>query len=102
MNNRLTPKQEHVFIFIKEYISQHKHAPYIREIQLACSIKSHKCVIDRLIALERKGYIRRGVNRHRGIRLVNKFKRDKDIKESNGSLIEKGLSENGTAPIFLK
>ena len=74
--NRLTFKQEQVYLFVKDYITTHKQAPYLREIQLACNIKSHKCAIARLIALERKGYIRRKINQHKGIRLVNKYKNE--------------------------
>jgi SOS-response transcriptional repressor LexA len=71
MSNKLTPNQEHVYLFIREYITQNKHSPFLREIQQACNIKSHKVTIDRLTALERKGYIKRKINQHRSIRLVN-------------------------------
>jgi SOS-response transcriptional repressor LexA len=70
-NNNLTTNQEQVYAFVRQYISQNKRAPYLREIQLSCNIKSHKTVIDRLTALERKGYIKRKMSQHRSIRLVN-------------------------------
>jgi SOS-response transcriptional repressor LexA len=41
----------------------------IREIQLGCQIASYKSALDRLNALERKGFIKRTPNKHRGIRL---------------------------------
>ena len=69
MSNKLTFNQEKAFFFIRDYINRFKRSPYLREIQAACGIKSHKSVIDRLISLERKGYIKRKVNLHRGIRL---------------------------------
>jgi len=71
MSNKLTSNQERIYLFIREYITQNKYSPYLREIQQGCNIKSHKCVIDRLNALERKGYIKRKINRHRSIRLIN-------------------------------
>jgi len=69
MLNKLTQNQEKVYIFIRDYISQNKRSPYLREIKQACNIQSHKSVIDRLTALERKGYIKRKINQHRSIRL---------------------------------
>lgn len=81
MLRKLTLKQKEVYIFIKDYISKHRHSPYLREIQSACKITSHKIIIDRLIALERKGYIRRKINQHRGIRLKNNCQAILDVKE---------------------
>ena len=69
-SNNLTKLQHRVYAFIKSYISENKHAPYIREIQEYCEINSHKSAIDRLISLEKKGYIKRKLNKHRNIKLV--------------------------------
>lgn len=74
-NNNLTPNQEQIYLFIRQYISQNKHAPYLREIQQSCNVKSHKTVIDRLTALERKGYIKRKISQHRSIKLI----KNKDV-----------------------
>lgn len=84
MSNKLTPKQEKVYLFLRDYIHEHKHAPYLREIQEALEIKSHKSAIDRLVALERKGYIRRKINKHKGIKLVNNYKNHTDLGERLG------------------
>lgn len=65
----LTAGQKEVYEYVRSYINSNKHAPYIREIQDACHISSHKGVIDRLVALERKGYIKRKLNKHRSIKL---------------------------------
>ncbi|MFH1857712.1 MAG: repressor LexA, partial [Candidatus Omnitrophota bacterium] len=46
-----------------------KKAPYIREVQDGCGSISYKAAVDKLLALERKGYIRRQPNKHRGIEL---------------------------------
>ncbi len=69
MAKKLTINQERIYIFIRDYIAQNGHSPYLREIQDACDIRSHKVVIDRLTALERKGCIKRKINQHRSIRL---------------------------------
>jgi repressor LexA len=68
-NGRLTEKQKNVYFFIRDYFDRNRSAPYIREIQAGLNINSHKSVIDRLLALEKKGYIRRKINKHRSIRL---------------------------------
>ena len=66
----LTKKQKIVFDFIKVYISDNKKSPYIREIQQACNITSYKSAIDKLLALEKKGYIKRVLNKHRSIKIL--------------------------------
>ena len=66
----LTPKQQTVYDFINRYFTQHRVSPLIREIQDGCGIASYKSALDRLNALERKRFIRRAPNKHRGIKLV--------------------------------
>ena len=61
-----------MFDFIQRYLSEHRVSPLIREIQEACQITSYKSAIDRLNALEHKGFIRRTPNKHRGIRILRK------------------------------
>ena len=68
----LTKTQQVVLLFIQHYITEHHCSPFIREIQLGCQITSYKSAIDRLNALERKGFIRRAPNKHRGIRIAQK------------------------------
>ena len=68
---RLTQKQLAVYTCIKKYISENNKSPYIREIQEACGINSYKVILDRLSALEKKGYIQRRLNKHRSIALNN-------------------------------
>ena len=65
----LTPKQAKVYAFLRDYIAAHQYAPYIREVQEMCGIVSYKSALDRLLALERKGWIDRIPNKHRGIAL---------------------------------
>ena len=66
----LTSRQQDVFNFVKGYIEENKRAPYIREIQQGCGIFSYKAAVDKLLSLEKKGYIRRTLNKHRGITVV--------------------------------
>ena len=66
-NYLLTKKQDAVFLFIREYMEKNTHSPYIREIQEGCRIASYKGAIDKLLALEKKGYIERKLNKHRSI-----------------------------------
>lgn len=68
----LTQKQKSVLEFLQQYLDKNRHAPFIREIQDGCDIVSYKSVIDRLNALERKGYIKRLPNKHRGIKILKK------------------------------
>ena len=70
--NVLTKKQQAVFAFIQQYLDAHRRSPVIREIQAGCQIISYKSVVDRLHALERKGFIRRTPNKHRGIKITRK------------------------------
>lgn len=67
---KLTKKQKAVFDFIKRYIDDKKQAPYIREIQEGCGIISYKSAVDKLLALEKKGYIKRALNKHRSIEVL--------------------------------
>lgn len=68
----LTKKQFEVYGFIKAYIQKNNRSPYIREIQEGCGIISYKGAIDKLLALERKGYIQRKLNKHRSIEVTNR------------------------------
>ena len=68
----LTSKQHVVLEFIQRYMSEHQCSPLIREIQLGCQILSYKSAVDRLNALEHKGFIKRAPNKHRGIKLLRR------------------------------
>jgi len=67
---KLTKKQTVVFDFIKRYMGEKKKSPYIREIQDACGIGCYKSAIDKLLALEKKGCIKRTLNKHRSIEII--------------------------------
>ena len=61
-----------MFDYILRYLAEHRRSPLIREIQLGCQIISYKSAIDRLSALEHKGFIKRTPNKHRGIRIARR------------------------------
>lgn len=63
----LTRKQKGVYDFIAAYMEKNSVSPYIREIQEGCGIISYKSAVDKLLALEKKGYITRTLNKHRSI-----------------------------------
>lgn len=57
--------------FIQQYMRERRISPLIREVQSACQISSYKSAVDRLNALEHKGFIKRTPNKHRGIRMLS-------------------------------
>lgn len=73
MSIKLTEKQEAILRYLQVYLMTHKQSPLIREIQSGCGIASYKSTVDRLNALERKGWIERVTNRHRGIQLLRRL-----------------------------
>ena len=79
----LTMKQQAVFDYIQRYISEHRIAPLIREIQHSCQIVSYKSAIDRLNAIERKGFIKRAPNKHRGIKLIRRAASEQPVGPSS-------------------
>ena len=69
----VTQKQQALLEFLQRYVIEQRRAPFIWEIQAGCQITSYKSAVDRLNALERKGFIRRIPNKHRGIKLVKRM-----------------------------
>ena len=69
----LTIRQRKVYDYIKDYIGKNSISPYIREIQEGCNIQCYKSAVDKLLALEKKGYIKRSLNKHRSITLPKKY-----------------------------
>lgn len=69
---KLTQKQQTILDYLQRYIGEHRRSPFLREIQDACRIASYKSVIDRLNALERKGFIKRTPSKHRAIHIHRK------------------------------
>jgi repressor LexA len=69
----VTHKQQIVLDFVRQFMAEHRQGPLIREIQAGCQIASYKSAVDRLNALERRGFIKRTPNKHRGIRLLRRL-----------------------------
>ncbi|QDV49597.1 LexA family protein [Gimesia fumaroli] len=67
---KLTDRQKAVYEFVRKEISENRLAPTVRNIGDALGIKSPNGVMCHLKALERKGWITRGENAARSIKLV--------------------------------
>jgi repressor LexA len=68
----LSPKQQSILRFIREFIRDKDYPPSIRDIQEACGISSTSVVDYNLKALERLGHIRRDREVSRAIELVGR------------------------------
>lgn len=77
-----------MFDYIQAYIAEHRNSPLIREIQAACQIASYKSAIDRLGALEHKGFIRRAPNKHRGIKIARRVLREAAMPQAVAPSVE--------------
>jgi len=67
----LTDRQRSILDFLKEFLRENGYPPTIREIAGHFSIRSPRGVQDHLLALERKGCIRRGRDKSRCIELLS-------------------------------
>ena len=57
MSNKLTPKQEELYITIKDYIDKNKYSPSIRELCIRLGNNSPATVHTKLSLLKEKGFI---------------------------------------------
>ena len=71
MRGRLTERQNQVYEFLRSYLRENGRPPYIREIGEHLAIKSTNGVHKLLVAIEKKGYIRRTPNEVRGIEILD-------------------------------
>ncbi|MBN1827108.1 MAG: transcriptional repressor LexA [Candidatus Eisenbacteria bacterium] len=67
----LTERQNEIYEFLVEHYRENGYPPTIREIGFRFGIRSTKGVVDHLTALERKGYIRRGLGKSRALELIH-------------------------------
>jgi repressor LexA len=67
----LSPKQQKIYAFIREFVEERDYPPSIRDIQSACGISSTSVVDYNLKALERLGLIRRDREISRAIELLD-------------------------------
>lgn len=68
--NTLTQIQRGTLNYIVVYVREHGYPPTVREIGAACGGVRTQAVVDRLTALERKGYISRVMGSPRTIRVL--------------------------------
>ena len=68
---KLSPRQERILEFIKDFIEANEMPPTVRDIQMACSISSTSVVDYNLKQLEEAGYINRRKEVARGIELLD-------------------------------
>ncbi len=86
----LTPAQNRVYLFVKEFIDQHGHAPSYEEIRTNLGFKSLNAVFKHLKQIEDRGYLRiPGKNRKRVLELVS-------LKTGGGSVPFLGVVAAGT------
>jgi len=70
MTHELSERQRGILAFIREFLEENQFPPSIREIGKRVGISSTSVVKYNLEVLERKGYIERGRDISRGIRLL--------------------------------
>lgn len=70
MNNKLTPKQEELYITIKDYIERNKYSPSIRELCIRLGNNSPATVHTKLKLLKEKGFITYEDRKSRTIRII--------------------------------
>lgn len=67
----LTPRQQEVLSFIRQYIAEHKYPPNVRDIGDHFGFASPSGVQSALKALRKKGYVTWEPGKNRTLRLVN-------------------------------
>jgi repressor LexA len=68
----LSPKQQKIYTFIRDFVRERDYPPSIRDIQVACGISSTSVVDYNLKALEKQGLIRRDREISRAIELLDR------------------------------
>lgn len=76
---KLTPKQQSIFDFIRDLIRNRGYGPTVREIGDGFGIASPNGVMCHLKALEKKGFITREPNMSRAIQLTDAAQDDRGI-----------------------
>lgn len=70
----LTNRQRDILSMIEEHLERFGYPPTVREIGLACGLKSPRSVSQHLDTLEEKGYIRRARDKSRAMGVVKPLK----------------------------
>ena len=74
-----SPRQKSLLTFIETFLTDRGYVPTLAEMAKALGVSSLQAVKEHLIALERKGYLRRSPGRSRAIELLSSRPRDKSI-----------------------
>lgn len=85
----LTPRQRLVLETIRSSVERRGYPPSMREIGEAVGLTSPSSVKHQLMALERKGYLRRDPNRPRAIEVMHP-----DDSRSIGALVDEGQGDD--------
>ena len=72
MSKDLSPKQQSILRFLRQFIEEHDYPPSIRQMQDGCHISSTSVVDYNLKKLEGSGYIRRDREVSRAIELLER------------------------------
>lgn len=70
MIRHITKAQEQTLSYLKGYIAKRGEAPTMVELQKAFKLRSLRSVMQRVEALEKKGFIKRDRFKHRSIQIV--------------------------------
>ncbi|OGP73950.1 MAG: repressor LexA [Deltaproteobacteria bacterium RBG_16_50_11] len=70
MENKLTPTQERVFNFLKNYLGNHGYPPTLREVASHFGLKGPRGPQKTLQILERKGYVHKTPGGSRAIEIL--------------------------------
>jgi repressor LexA len=68
----LTKRQKEIFIFIKDYVNEHRYPPTVREVATHFCI-SVKGSFDHIRALKKKNYVRCDLNRSRALEIIKEI-----------------------------
>ena len=71
MKKKLSPRQERILAFIRDFLEAQPFPPTVRDIQAGCQISSTSVVDYNLRIIQREGYIRREADVSRGIELLD-------------------------------
>lgn len=75
----LPPRQRFLLTYIETFLSERGYVPTLGEMAKALEVSSLQAVKDHLLALERKGYLRRSPGRPRAIELLSERAENKGI-----------------------
>ena len=71
MKKKLSPRQQRILEFIREFMDDHHFPPTVRDIQAGCEISSTSVVDYNLHIMQREGYLKRLPEVSRGIELLD-------------------------------